>query len=88
MTTYTIEPLDDALDGSEMPDELGYREMDTDILLLAAEDRERAAKERLRAMTPDEWRDLRQACIKLDDWLDDIILEHHQSRNRKGVKNK
>lgn len=66
---------------------MAYSEMDTDILLLAAEGDERRAKERLREMTPDEWRDLRQACILLDDWLDDVIIERHQERERKGVKN-
>ncbi len=54
---------------------MSYSELDTDLLLLAAEDNERKAKERLRALSPDEWRELREAITRLDEWLDDTVLE-------------
>jgi hypothetical protein len=53
-----------------------------DLLTLAAEGRERAAKIKLREMTPDEWRDLRQALVYLDGWLDDVIIERHHQQTR------
>ena len=59
-----------------------YSEMDTDILLLVANGQEHAAKERLRQMTPDEWRDLREACSRLDEWIDDVLIEKHQQRRQ------
>jgi hypothetical protein len=62
---------------------MSYREMDTDILLLVANGHEHAAKERLRDMTPAEWRDLREAISMLDEWLDDVALERQQAHNRK-----
>ena len=59
---------------------MSYSELDTDLLLLAANNLEHTAKEKLRTMTVDEWRELRQACVKLDEWIDDCVLEKHQQR--------
>jgi hypothetical protein len=62
---------------------MSYREMDTDILLLAANGLERQAKERLREMPLAEWRDMRDAIATLDEWLDDVALGRQQTHNRK-----
>ena len=60
---------------------MGNSEIDN-LLLLAANGLEHVAKERLRAMSSEEWRTLCQACVRLDEWLDDIALERRQ-RGRK-----
>jgi len=60
-----------------------YSEMDTDILLLVANGLEHAAKERLREMTPDEWRTWRDACSLLDEWLDDLVIERHTQASQR-----
>jgi len=62
-----------------------YTELDTDLLLLAAEDSERSrqkAAERIRAMTPKERRDLRAACQRLDNLVDDVWLEELREKRR------
>jgi len=56
---------------------MGYSELDTDLLLLAANNLEHIAKERLREMTPEERCVLRQACSRLDEWINDVIFERH-----------
>jgi len=60
-----------------------YAEIDSDLLLLAAEDSDRSRKlaaERIRAMTPQERRDLRAACQTLDNLIDDVWLEELRER--------
>jgi hypothetical protein len=60
-----------------------YTEIDTDLLLLAAEDSDRGreeARERIRKMTPEEIRDIRAAMQKLDYLLDDTILKKMAER--------
>jgi hypothetical protein len=60
-----------------------YTEIDSDLLLLAAEDSERSrgeASERIRKLTPEERRDLRAACQKLDNLIDDVWLEEMRER--------
>lgn len=55
-----------------------YTELGTDLLLFAAEDSERSHKEaveRIRAMTPEERRDLRAACQNLDALIEETWLE-------------
>ena len=56
--------------------------MDTDLPLLAANGLEYEAKQHLRTMTADEWRELREAISQLDSWLDDTILERHEKARR------
>ena len=55
-----------------------YTELDSDLLLLAAEDSKRSHKlaaERIRKLSPEERRDLRAAIQRLDYLLDDVTLE-------------
>jgi len=52
------------------------------LLLLVARGLEHEAKERLREMTPDGWRALREACSRLDELIDDVVLEKHQQRRQ------
>lgn len=59
----------------------------TTVLKLVAKDRERAAKAQLRKMSPDAWNELRMIAIRLDEWLDDVILERLAKRNT-SVKDK
>jgi hypothetical protein len=62
-----------------------YTEIDTDLLLLAAEDSERSrqeAAERIRKLSPEERRDLRAACQRLDNLIDDTWLDELRERRR------
>ncbi|MCI0390327.1 MAG: hypothetical protein MOB07_16375 [Acidobacteria bacterium] len=59
---------------------MNHIETDTDILQLAVEGNDHEAMEVLRQMTPAELRELRQACSRLDEWLDDAILDRHQTK--------
>lgn len=59
----------------------------TTVLELVAKDRERAAKAQLRKMSPDALNELRMIAIRLDEWLDDVILERLAKRNT-SVKDK
>jgi NH3-dependent NAD+ synthetase len=71
-------------EGAEL---MPYSEMDSDLLLLAAEDSDKSRKEaaeRIRKMTPKERRDLRAACQKLDRLVEDTWLE--ESREKREWK--
>jgi hypothetical protein len=64
-----------------------YIEIDGDLLLLTAEDSERSrseAAERIRAMTPEERRDLRAACQRLDRLVENVWFE--ESREKRPWK--
>lgn len=66
-------------------DQVRYPEIFPDILLMAAQCDVINAKAKLREMTPDELRNLQQACSLLDEWIDDVTLERHrQKRERKA----
>ena len=62
-----------------------YTEIDTDLLLLAAEDSEcsrQEAAERIGNLSPEERRDLRAACQRLDNlvedtWIDELREKRH-----------
>lgn len=63
-----------------------YIEIDTELLLLAAQggDRNRAEiVRRISEMTPDERRCLRRAIERLDAALDDVIISERLERIRK-----
>jgi hypothetical protein len=60
-----------------------YTEMDTDLLLLAAQDNERSRSEaakRIRAMTPQERLALRAALQTLDYLIDSVWLDELRDR--------
>jgi hypothetical protein len=64
-----------------------YREIDADLLLLAAQDTDRSrqeAAERIRKMSAEERSDLRAAMQQLDYLLDDVYLE--MSREKRARK--
>lgn len=58
-------------------------EIPTELLSLAAEGgegNELAAKRRMRQMSRDQWRLLRKAVSRLDEWMDDVHLERFRAR--------
>jgi hypothetical protein len=60
-----------------------YTELDSDLLLLAAEDSEHSrqeAAERIRKLSPEERRDLRAACQTLHNLIDEVWLEEMRQR--------
>ncbi len=62
-----------------------YTEIDSDLLLLVAEDSERSgqeAAERIRAMTPEQRRDLRAACQRLDNLVEDVWIEELREKRQ------
>lgn len=64
-----------------------YSEMDSDLLLLAAEDSERArkeARERITKMTLKERRELRIACQRLEILIENVWFE--ESREKRPWK--
>jgi len=65
---------------------MAYIEIDSDLLLLAAEGGDRNCQEaarRILEMTPQERRVLRQALSTLDEWMDAAALDSHQSKTIK-----
>jgi hypothetical protein len=60
-----------------------YIELNTDLLLLAAEDSERSRKEaaeRIRKLSPEERRNLRAAIQRLDYLPDDVFLSEQREK--------